>query len=316
MKTILITGGSGLVGRKLSKMLIAKDYRVIWLSRERHVKGEIPRYRWDYRNGEIDEEAILRADIIVHLAGKNIGDDKWNKHTKKTIVESRVKSADLIFQTLKKKNKKIDAFISASAVGYYGAKVSDRIYTEEDDLNGDDFLSRTCREWEAAADKFNDELKIRTVKLRSGFVVSKNSDAFKKMVLPTRLGLGSPLGKGNQYMSWIHVNDLCRIYIKAIEDATMSGVYNAVAPEYITNENFMYRLARALKRPFFMPNVPAIFMRLIMGEAAEMILGGSRISAEKIEKTGFSFEYRKAKKALKSVIKSINEKEKRQKRRA
>lgn len=315
MKTILITGGSGLVGRKLSRLLIEKGYKVIWLSRERYVKAEIPRYRWDYRRNEIDKEAVEQADVIIHLAGSNLGEDSWTRQKKQSIVESRVQTAQLLLDTLKSMDKKIDAFISASAIGFYGVKTTDKIFTEEDASVESDFLSRTCRKWEDAAFRFQQELDVRTVALRTAFVISKNSDAFHKMVLPTRFGLGAPIGSGNQYMSWIHIEDLCQLYLKAIEDTSMQGAYNAVAPEFINNDDFMHALAKVMRRPFFMPHVPAFFMRLIMGEAADMILGGSRISPQKIQDAGYEFQYDTSEKAFKASLKAIKEKEDKKRKR-
>ncbi|WP_436416780.1 TIGR01777 family oxidoreductase [Petrimonas sp.] len=315
MKTILITGGSGLVGRKLSRLLIEKGYKVIWLSRERYVKAEIPRYRWDYRRNEIDKEAVEQADVIIHLAGSNLGEDSWTRQKKQSIVESRVQTAQLLLDTLKSMDKKLDAFISASAIGFYGVKTTDKIFTEKDASVESDFLSRTCRKWEDAAFRFQQELDVRTVALRTAFVISKNSDAFRKMVLPTRFGLGAPIGSGNQYMSWIHIEDLCQLYLKAIEDTSMQGAYNAVAPEFINNADFMHALAKVMRRPFFMPHVPAFFMRLIMGEAADMILGGSRISAQKIQDAGYEFQYDTSEKAFKASLKAIKEKEDKKRKR-
>ncbi len=309
MKTILITGGSGLVGRKLSRLLIEKGYKVIWLSRERYVKAEIPRYRWDYQRGEIEKEAVEQADIIIHLAGSNLGEDSWTRVKKQSIVESRVQTAQLLLDTVKSLDKKLDAFISASAIGYYGVKITDTIFTEEDAPTDSDFLSRTCRKWEDAAFRFQDELNVRTVALRTAFVISKNSEAFKKMVLPTRFGLGAPIGSGRQYLTWIHIEDLCHMYLKAVEDTTMQGVYNAVSPEFINNADFMHTLARVMRRPFFMPHVPRFIMRLIMGEAADMVLGGSRISSKKIQDAGYKFQYDTSKKAIRASLKAIKEKE-------
>lgn len=311
MRTILITGGSGLVGRKLSRLLVEKGYKVIWLSRERYIKAEIPRYRWNYRRNEIDKEAVEQADVIVHLAGSNLGEDSWTRLKKQIIVESRVQTAQLLLDTVRSTGKKPDAFIAASAVGYYGLKISDHIYTEEDVSSGNDFLSRTCRKWEAATLSFKEELDVRTVVLRTAFVISKNSEPFKKLILPTRFGLGSPIGSGKQYLSWIHIEDLCRIYLKAVEDTSMQGVYNAVSPEFITNSGFMHTLAKGMKRPFFMPRVPAFLVRLIMGEAAEMILEGSRISAQKILDSGYEYQYATSEKAIKASLAAIKEKENR-----
>ncbi len=302
MKTILITGGSGMVGRELTKLLVEKDYKVIWLSRERYVKAEIPRYRWDYRRGEIDTEAVEQADVIVHLAGSNLGEDAWTRVKKQRVVESRVQTAKLLLDTVKETGKHLDAFISASAVGYYGMVTQEKEFTEEDAPARNDFLSRTCKKWEAAAFEFEQELGVRTVALRTSFVISKDSEAFKMMVLPTRFGLGAPLGTGKQTMSWIHVDDLCQMYLKAIEDTATRGVYNAAAPEHTTNREFMRALAKEMNRPFFFPRVPSFFLRLFMGEAAGMVLEGSPVSSEKIINQGFSFMYPTAREAIKAAL--------------
>lgn len=305
MKTILITGGSGLVGRALSELLVSKGYKVIWLSRERYVKADIPRYRWDYTKGEVDEEALEQADVIVHLAGTNLSEGVWTRLRKQHIVESRVLSAQLLLEKVKEMDKKLEAFISASAIGYYGKGITDKVYTEEDSPTESDFLSRTCRKWETQAQRFSDELGIRSVMIRTGFVVSSKSEAIHKMIFPTRLWLGAPIGSGKQYLSWIHIDDLCNIYLKAIEDTTMNGAYNAVSPEYTTNAGFMKALARAMKRPFFFPNVPAFFIRLFFGESAELILQGSRISAQKIQDAEFDFQYNTSENAITAIVTQI-----------
>lgn len=307
MKTILITGGSGMVGKRLSELLIGKGYRVIWLSRERYVKAHIPRYRWDYRKGEVDTEALEQADVIIHLAGSNLGDGPWTRLKKQKIVESRVQTAKLLLEKVAGLDRKPEAFISASAIGFYGQETGERIFTEEDNPSGSDFLSRTCRKWEAAAFRFRDELGIRTVVLRTAFVISKESEALRKMILPTRFGLGAPLGSGKKYLGWIHMEDLCRIYLKAVEDISMQGVYNAVAPEFTTNAGFMKTLAKEMNRPFFMPPLPAFLLRLVMGQAADMVLYGSRISSQKIVDAGYRFAYPTEQEAIRNTL--LTEKE-------
>ena len=298
MKTVLITGGTGLLGSRLTELLVEKGYRVLHLSRTRNLHAAIPTYRWDYRNSEIDIEALEQADVIIHLAGSNLGKGRWTEAKKREIVESRVQTAALIYEKLKQTAHTPRTFISASATGYYGLSVSERIFTEEDILLENDFLSTTCRRWEEAAYRFNELPGIRTVVLRSGLILSPDSEAFKRMVLPTCLGAGSPLGSGRQYLSWIYLEDICQLYISAIEDSTLQGVYNAVAPEYITNAVFMRTLAKVMKKPFFFPAVPAFMMRLVMGEAADMVLGGSRISSQKIRDAGYRFQYERAEKAI------------------
>lgn len=302
MKTILITGGSGMIGRRLSKLLIKKGYDVIWLSRERHIKADIPRYRWDLLKGQIDKEALEEADVIVHLAGVGIADGKWTEARKRMIVGSRVRSAQLILEKLQEMNTKVDAFISASAIGYYGAVTSDKVFTEDDPHGKDDFLAETCYKWEEQAKEFTTQMGIRSVSIRTGVVLSKGSELIKKAVLPTKFWLGAPLGKGSQYMPWIHIDDLCKIYIKAIEDETMTGAYNAVSPEDATNAQFMKEVANVLKKPMFLPRVPEFVFKLFLGEASQIILEGSRISSQKIQDAGYNFKYKSLNRALKKIL--------------
>ncbi len=302
MKTILITGGSGMVGRRLSGMLIEKGYEVIWLSREKHIKAEIPRYKWNLLTGDIDKDALEEADVIVHLAGVGIAEGRWTEARKRMIVGSRVRSAHLLLDKIKELDTKIDAFISASAVGYYGATTSDKIYSEADAHDDTDFLGVTCFNWEEQAKQFTADLGVRSVSIRTGVVLSEESELIKKAVLPTKFWLAAPLGKGNQYMNWIHIDDLCRIYIKAIEDETMEGAYNAVAPEYTTNAEFMKGVADVLRKPMFMPRIPEFVFKWFLGESAQIILKGSRISSKKILKTGFKFKYKKLSDALQDIL--------------
>ena len=301
MKTVLITGGSGMIGRRLSELLIEKGYDVIWLSREKHIKAEIPRYKWNLLTGEIDQEALEEADIIVHLAGVGIAEGKWTEARKRMIVGSRVRSAHLILEKLKKMDTRMDAFISASAVGYYGAVTTDQIFTEDDD-HAKDFLGETCYEWEEQTKQFTIDMGIRSVSIRTGVVLSKDSELIKKAVLPTKFWLAAPLGKGTQYMNWIHIDDLCKIYIKAIEDETMTGAYNAVAPEDTTNGQFMKTIAEVLHKPMFLPPVPEFIFKLMLGEASQIILEGSRVSAQKIQDAGYEFKFNSLRKALKKIL--------------
>ena len=302
MKTILITGGSGMIGKRLSELLIEKGYDVIWLSREKHIKADIPRYKWDLLTGKIDKDALEEADVIVHLAGVGIADGKWTEARKRMIVGSRVRSAQLLLEKLREMNTKIDAFVSASAVGYYGAITSDKVFTEDDAHAKGDFLGETCYKWEEQANQFTTELGIRSVSIRTGVVLSKDSELIKKAVLPTKFGLAAPLGKGTQYMNWIHIDDLCEIYIKAIEDETMTGAYNAVAPEDITNAQFMKGVANVLNKPMFFPRVPEFVFKLFLGEASQIILEGSRISSQKIQDAGYEFKYKTLRRALKKIL--------------
>jgi len=275
MKKILISGGSGLVGKHLYWKLINKGYSVAVLSRTKIKNADVKTYYWDLEKNEIEKEAIETADYIIHLAGANIGEKRWTKKRKKIILESRVKTAQLIFNAVKENKKKLTAYISASAVGYYGAITSENIFTE-DDLSYPDFLGETCRKWEEAADNF-ETLGIRTVKIRTGLVLAKNKGSLSKIAKPVKLGIGSALGNGRQFIPWIHIDDLCNIYIKAIEDNAISGVYNAVATEHITNTAFTKTLAHILNKPFFFPNIPSFVLKLIYGKMAEILLKGSKV---------------------------------------
>jgi len=300
MATILITGGTGLVGRFLCKKLKDKGYSVAILGRTCQKNGETPTYSWDIDKNEIEKEALEKADYIIHLAGANISESKWTAKRKKLIIDSRVKSAQLIFEKLKENTNQVKAFISASAIGYYGTISTDKIFSETDPP-ANDFLGETCRQWEQSADRF-EELGIRAVKIRTGVVLAKHGGALAKMITPIKLGIGSTIGNGRQYVPWIHIEDLCDIYIKAIEDTQMNGAYNAVAPDHKTNRDFTETLAHVLRKPFWFPNIPAIVMKIIFGKMSVMLLKGSRVSSEKITNAGYKFKFPNLKGALVNLL--------------
>lgn len=300
METILITGGTGLVGRFLCKKLKNKGYSVAILSRASKKVTEISTYTWDIDKNEIEKEAIEKADYIIHLAGANISEGKWTAKRKKLIVDSRVKSAQFIFEKLKENTNQVKAFISASAIGYYGTISTEKIFSENDPP-ANEFLGETCRKWEQSADRF-EELGIRTVKIRSGVILEKNGGALAKMITPIKLGIGSAIGNGRQYLPWIHIEDLSNIYIKAIEDTQMNGAYNAVAPDHKTNRDFTETLAHVLRKPLWFPNIPTIVMKIIFGKMSVMLLKGSRVSSEKITNAGYKFKFSNLKGALVNLL--------------
>lgn len=300
MEIVLISGGTGLVGTRLSHLLKEKGYQVNILSRSENNDSTYKTYKWDVKKNMIDPEAIKTADYIIHLAGAGIADKRWTVERKKEIIDSRVKSADLLFNAVKSNLNHVKAFISASGVGNYGAITTQHIFVESDPSH-DDFLGKTCALWEASAHQF-ETLGIRTVLLRTGVVLSKEGGALAKLKTPVQLGIGSALGMGDQYVPWIHLDDLCEMYIKSIEDTQMSGAYNAVVPEHITNEQLSKSIAEELHKPFFFPKVPEFAMELLMGEMSHIILEGSRVSSEKIQKTGFQFQFPTIKSALKDVL--------------
>lgn len=286
---VLITGGSGLIGRHLCNRLQEKGYKVALLGRSKSSFTITPTYTWNIDRNEIDTDAINACDYIIHLAGTNIGAKRWTCKRKEDIISSRIKSIDLIFNNLNKKNSKLKAFISASAIGYYGAITSEHIFSETDPP-ASDFLGQVCEEWEHSADQFS-SIGIRTVKLRTGVVLSKQGGALSKLQKPVQFGIASAIGSGKQYMPWIHMDDLCAMYIHALENVKMEGAYNAVAPEHVTNKAFTRKLTQALRKPFWFPNIPAPAMRLLFGKMAEMLLEGSRVSSRKIDSTAYKFLY-------------------------
>ncbi|MDA3823670.1 MAG: TIGR01777 family oxidoreductase [Bacteroidales bacterium] len=303
MEKVLITGGTGLIGKYLCGILIEKGYEVAILSRQssKNNTNGIQSYSWDIDKNEIDLEAINSCDHIIHLAGVNIGEKRWTTQRKQQIIESRTKSAEIIFRNIDKQEHKLKTFISSSAIGYYGAITSDTIFNETA-LSAEDFLGTTCNLWEQSADKFGD-IGLRVVKIRTGIVLSEKGGALSKFSLPAKLGVGSAIGNGKQYLPWIHIEDLCRIYLSAIENVEISGSYNAVAPEHITNKEFARKVSNTLKKPFWIPNIPTLLIRLLFGEMSAMLLHGSRVSSEKIESSGYKFSFPALDTALQDLYK-------------
>ena len=301
-KNVLISGGSGFVGNHLTNLLLSKGYTVSILSRsERQNKKDIFYYKWDVAKQFIEEEAVLKADYIIHLAGENIAEKRWTAKRKAAIIDSREKSAQLLYIVLKKHYKKLDAFVSASAVGYYGA-VNGQEICSEDDAPANDFLGYACQKWEDSID-FIENLNIRTIKIRTGLVMGRNDGFLKKLIPLFKYRLGSALGSGKQYMPWIHIDDLCGIYLKAIVDNEMSGPYNAAVNDDTTNSIFSKTLARIFGYSIWLPNVPEFVLKIALGEMSKIVLTGRRVSSDKIEKTGFEFKYTNLEEALKDCVK-------------
>ena len=303
MKKKLITGGSGLVGSYLSKKLIEKGYVVATLGRQSKKQSDILNYTWNIEKNELEEGALENVDYIIHLAGANIGESRWTTKRKKEIVDSRIKSCQLIFQKITENKHQLKAFISASAIGYYGAVTTDKIFVETDQPS-QDFLGETCRRWEEAANSF-ESLGVRTVTIRTGVVLTYQGGALAKMITPVKTGLGASIGSGKQFMPWIHIDDLCEIYLKAIEDNNMHGAFNAVAPEHKTNREFSESLTKVLKKKVWFPSIPAFILKIIFGKMSEIILNGSRVSSNKLIKEGFQFKFPDLKSALSNLTFNI-----------
>lgn len=301
-QNILITGGTGLVGTRLTQILLEKGYQVSHLSRSHHHKEAVRTYRWDVENKEIEPDALANADYVIHLAGAGVAEKRWTKSRKEVILKSRTESAKLLHDTIAQLGShRIKAFIAASGIAIYGEDTGSAEVIESSP-KGNDFLAKVTQKWEAAVDEIS-RLNIRVVKLRMGVVLNKKGGALVKIVQPIKLGVGAPLGSGQQYMSWIHIDDVCHMYIYAIENEKIQGVYNAVAPRPVTNEEFTKSAAKVLHKPLFLPNVPAFAIRLVYGELASVVLGGAKVSSDKIEETGFSFKFNNIDTALLDLLK-------------
>lgn len=298
-KSVLITGGTGLVGSRLTELLLKKGYEVAYLSRRKEQIPNVKVYQWDIAKGYIEDGAVESADYIVHLAGAGIADKRWSESRKKEIIDSRIRPVDLLKDKLTKSNK-LKAFVSASAIGFYGGDTGEE-RIEENHAAGNDFLAECTKLWEKSADKIA-TLGIRTAKIRVGIVLSEKGGALPKLVQPIRLGFGAALGSGKQWMSWIHIDDLCNVFIKAIEDESMNGAYNAVAPNPVTNLEITKMAAKVLKKPFWLPNVPSFVLKLIFGEMAVVVLGGSYVLNKRIAETDFRYQFTDVESALQDLL--------------
>ena len=294
MKNILITGGSGLVGRRITLLLESKGYTVAWLSRKPQQQTH---FLWDVEKQELDPQALEWADAVVHLAGEGVAEKRWTADRKKRILESRTQSTQLLYTAIQQAEKKPNTFISASAVGYYGFNTGTNLM-EETSPSGDDFLAEVVLAWEKEVKKI-EQLSVRCILLRVGIVLDANGGALGEMLKPP---VAAPLGSGDQWMSWIHIEDLARMFVFALEKTTLQGIYNAVGPHPATNQKLTKEAAAAKGKPYIGLGVPGFALKLVLGEMAAMVLGGNRVSSQKIQKAGFEFEFPELKGALKAIF--------------
>jgi uncharacterized protein (TIGR01777 family) len=311
MATVLITGGTGLIGTALTKELLNKDYNVIVLTRSPEKYSNTSRLSyagWDIERQAIDKSAITKADYIIHLAGAGVADKRWTSKRKNEIFESRTKSSELIVKALKENENAVKGLVSASGIGWYGSsfpgdgKGTEKCPFTETDPPAEDFLGTTCQAWEASIDPVASFGK-RLVKFRTGVVMSKEGGALREFKKPLRFGLATILGNGKQVMSWIHIDDLVCLYIYAIENEKLQGVYNVVAPLPLTNKKLILQLARCIRGKFFVPIfVPSFILEIVFGEMSIEVLKSAAVSGEKIKKEGYSFLYPSFKAACKTVL--------------
>ena len=312
MATILISGGSGLIGTSLTKLLLDKSHRVIILTRDlkkaidkQNVDERVTHARWNATEQSIDKDAIMKADYIVHLAGAGIADKRWTNKRKKEIVQSRIQSSALIIKALKEVPNKVKAVISASAIGWYGAdrlSMPEKGFVESDPPDPS-FLGETCRWWEESIQPIT-SLGIRLVKFRFGIVFSSKDGALPEFMKPARFGIASILGSGKQVVSWIHIDDLCRLIMFSIENEKIDGVYNAVAHRPVTNKELMLQIGKRMRGKSFIPvHVPEWVLKTMFGEMSIEVLKSATVSGEKIQQTGFQFLYPEIEAALNELIK-------------
>ncbi len=300
MPTVLIAGGTGLIGMRLSELLRENGYEVLHLSRKEDKNAAFPAYRWDVEKGEIDESAVAKSDYVINLAGAGIADKPWTEARKRLIIESRTQSARLLLATFQKLNKKPAAYLSGAAIGYYGNRGDE--WMEETEKPGTGFLSESCILWEKAIQEVMNS-GIRTVALRIGIVLSTRGGALEKMMLPLQLLTATYFGDGKQWYSWIHIDDVCRMFLFAIQKESMQGFYNAVAPTPLRNKAFTQALVIASGKPALLLPAPAFALRLALGEMADTILGSTKVSAKKIQDAGFAFNFPTIEVALKDLFK-------------
>ncbi len=299
---ILITGANGIIARQLSEELLVRGHKVVFLSRNPKPINGCKAFGWNVDTGFLDEAALEGTDSIVHLAGAGIADKKWTPERKKEIIKSRTESIRLLYSALSRNTHQVRAVVSAGGIGYYGNRGDD--WLNEESKPGSGFLSESCIEWEKAVSEGR-SLGLNLCQFRIGMVLSRLGGGLKPLENLTRFSLGSPLDTGKQWISWIHINDLTRLFIKAIETDTLQGIYNAVAPIPIINEDFTTALAKAMDKPHFLPNVPGFILRMVLGEMAAIVTDSTRVQDRKLEAAGFEFRFKSIDKAFQDLYPSV-----------
>lgn len=311
MATVMITGGTGLVGRRLAALLLEKGYEVIVLTRSKPVndapvpsgKKGLSHAGWNPEKQQINQDALSRTDYIIHLAGAGVADKRWSVTRKQEILNSRTESSSLLVKALSETQNKVSAVISSSAIGWYGEDTENsrqQGFSEESQADTA-YLGETCRLWETSIEPVS-ALGKRLVKFRIGIVMSNDGGALAEFKKPLKAGIAGILGSGKQMISWIHIDDLCRMFIYAIENPALNGTYNAVAPNPVSNAHLTLALAKQMRGKWFVPiYVPAILLKIIMGEMSIEVLKSATVSAQKIQQTGFAFSFPTIEEALASI---------------
>ena len=298
-KTILITGGTGFVGSHLISKLLENGHNVFVLTTGNRTEYKGAKcFNWNPSQEEMDEAAFENVTDIIHLAGASIS-KRWTPYYKQEIVDSRTQGPRTLKKFLLKRSQKVESFISASGVSIYPDSLE---LAKETSAHGQNFIASVCEHWEIAADVM-ESVSERIVKLRIGIVLDKNQGALLSILNVVKLGIASPLGSGQQYMSWVAIKDLVNIFYWSLENKKAEGLYNAVAPNPVTNDVFMRATAKAIKKPYFLPKVPSFVMKVFMGEMSTLVLSSNRVSSEKLLSQGFKFEYDHLAEALQDLLK-------------
>lgn len=300
MEKVLVSGGSGLIGLRLSALLSASGYDVHALTRSagRKERG-ITWWQWDPERDMIPDAALSGVSHIIHLAGAGIADQRWSAARKRVILDSRVKPIELISEKLSSLDVRPLTFISSSAIGYYGDRGP--VSLNEQAQKGAGFLADVCASWEAAAQRLEADHGLRTAVVRTGIVLSRKGGALPKMALPARMGAAIYPGDGSQFISWIHIDDLCKLYLNVLQQG-IRGPVNAVAPAPVTAREFSVTLARVQCKPLIRAGTPAWLLRAGMGEMADMLLHGQRVIPERALEAGFQFAFPELEAALRDIF--------------
>jgi uncharacterized protein len=298
---VLITGATGLVGNEITELLLKNGMKVNYLTTSEDKIQHQPNYRgyyWNPTEGIIDENCFIDVESVINLAGANIS-ERWTSQYKEEIVESRTNAINLLYNALKNNPNQVKHFITASAIGVYPSDL-DVTYSEEFTGFDNSFLSNVVVKWEDAASQI-ERLGIKVCKIRIGLVLSIHGGALPKMSKPIRMGIGAAFGSGKQWQSWIHIKDLAEIFLFTLENQ-LSGVFNAVAPNPVTNTQLVKEIAQVLDVPVLLPNVPRFVLKLILGEMHSLLFESQKVSSQKIQDEGFDFQFEDLDFALKNLF--------------
>lgn len=296
---ILIAGGSGLVGSRIIELIDTSKYDIRVLSRSTRTEGKIKYYKWDFNSMTIDEEAV-KVDYIINLNGAGIADKRWTNARKELLISSRVNSAKLIKSALEKTGHRPQAYLSASAIGFYGDRADEKLY--EDSPVGKGFMAECCQQWEDSAAEIKPYVN-RWVANRIGIVLSTKGGALPKILMTRQIGVYNYFGSGKQWYSWIHIDDLSRLFIEQIEDSSYQGIYNSVTPKPLTNKQFTLEIKDALNGNLALP-APVFGLRLMLGEMANVVLNSNRVIPKRLQDHGFSYDYPELGAAVKALVDS------------